>query len=126
AIFFAVGFLTAYRTLPASDHPPGHAQVWASAIQGKGQGQPGAATNPLAAIGANSIGSQVQQGVSSKLDKVLGGLGALASKIPAPLQPFVHFADNRVSQKITQSAHTASDYSRDQAKRVFSGHAPQM
>ncbi|MBX9977648.1 MAG: hypothetical protein K2X98_05335 [Alphaproteobacteria bacterium] len=129
AIFFAVGFLTAYRTLPASDAAPGHAQVWANALQsgGKGQGEnSGTAGNPLASIGANTLGSQVQQGVSSKLDKVLGGLGALASKIPAPLQPFIHFADNRVSQKITQSAHAASDYSRDQAKRVFSGQAPQM
>lgn len=127
AIFFGVGFLTAYQTLPA----PTVAQesvAWEQGIQryGPASHQQQAQQGPLpgntivAGLAGGVIGNQVHNVASNHMGRLSGAMGSVQSKIPAPFQPFVNYGTTRVNHNVAAQTYQATQFSTDQTKHLFS------
>ncbi len=120
AIFFAVGFLTAYKTFPPPFEQPSTPQVWASASQSASGLAIGTGKTVLG-VESNMLMNRMQSSGIGATGKMASELSHAQSHIPAPLKPFAKMAAVKTNRKATQTVSDASIYSRQQVKKTLSG-----
>jgi hypothetical protein len=126
AMFFGVGFLTAYKsfspTTPASAHPwhqaNGSQPVTAGASSGAGQ-------SGLSHFGGEIVERYTQNASLHGANIALGVVGRMQSKVPAALQPFANHAAARASTHVVGSAFDASRLAKENTQKILS-HPRQM
>lgn len=126
AIFFGVGFLTAYQTIPSST-VTAEPMAWEKGIQRYGPAAPPYTAQPsnvhggvASGLASGVVGNQMHNFITAHTGKISGAVGAVQSKIPAPFQPFVNYGANRVNQNMVMQTHQATQFSTDQTKHLFS------
>ncbi len=123
ALFFAVGFLVAYKTFPESPKPP--TQTWAQASQSAPPQSKNGERSDLSRVASRAVAEKQHEFLANVVSRVEGTLGIAQSKIPAPLQPFANYAANRVHTNAVGGIYAASRYSRQEAKKFFQGQVAQ-
>ena len=125
AVFFSVGFLTAFKTIPAGEVSPESSWHTANASTIHRSGgkvhAPIPGSGELGHFGSVVVGSEAQNVALGAAGKVLGVAGKLNGKVPAPLQPFANYASARVNQKTTDTAFEAGSIAKNNSRKILSG-----
>jgi hypothetical protein len=111
AVFFATGFLAAYKTLP-SQQQDDRSSWQAANDQHK---KPGSGTSPATLKLAESLG----QKYVSRLAKI--SPGGHMEHVPAALQPFAYHSQNIVSSRVQGNVYQAGDRTKNSVQQMMSG-----
>lgn len=111
AVFFGVGFLTAYKTLP--DEANDSKNAWHHANAGQS-----AASTQLAQF-AGSYAQDVALGAAGKAMNIVG---KATDKLPPSLKPFSNYASSKLSQKMMGGAGAATELAKQNTQKIMSGH----
>lgn len=111
-IFFGVGFLTAYKTLP-SESSEGKG-AWHHANKNAGMSQ-------FASVAGNVAGNYVEDAAMGAAGKAMNVVGKATSKLPPALQPFSNYASAKISKKLVGEAGHSTELARENSKKLMSG-----